>query len=255
MATLSALVADLDDRLGNAAFPGDPSNNGLQVEGNPQVKKAAFGVDASLEIFKQAANRNADFLFVHHGLSWGSGFRRLIGPEAARMNVLFRNGISLYASHLPLDAHPELGHNRLIAKWIGLQKIERFAEYGGGPVGIHGSLPKAISAQTLQHHIETKLQCHRIGLYGNGPKQIRRIGVISGNAGSDGILAAKSSGLDCLITGEIGHIQFHPANEAELLVVAIGHYQSETPGVLAVMAEVKRKFSIECEFIDIPTGL
>jgi dinuclear metal center YbgI/SA1388 family protein len=255
MVERSELVAYLDKRLQTASFPGDPSNNGLQVEGRPDVRKAIFAVDASLALFRKATQKKADFLFVHHGLSWGSGFQRLVDGDAARMNVLFREGMSLYASHLPLDAHPELGHNARIARLLGLRKTQRFAEYGGGLIGVHGTLPKTVQTRNFLRLVESVLECPITGLLGGIPPTLRRIGIISGNAGSDGIRAASESGLECLITGEIGHTQFHLAHESGLLVAAIGHYRSETPGVFAVMDEIRQKFSVACEFLDIPTGM
>ena len=101
----SELARFLDSILDLAAWPDDPSNNGLQFAGGDAVTRAVFAVDASAELFRIAAERGAQFIFVHHGISWGSGIRRIDGILAERVTLLARNGISLYAAHLPLDAH------------------------------------------------------------------------------------------------------------------------------------------------------
>ena len=103
------LTKFLDEALDLSAFAEDVSNNGVQVEGRDEVRKAVFAVDASQTLFDEAAKRAADFIFVHHGLSWGANPRRLTGFTARRFGTLFRHGITLYAAHLPLDAAPEFG--------------------------------------------------------------------------------------------------------------------------------------------------
>ena len=114
---LSDIVKKLNEKLKLSSFTGDISNNGLQVEGKGEVKKIIFAVDASLELFEIAKERKADFIFVHHGISWGSEPRRITGSVAKRLKVLLENNISLYAAHLPLDAHEELGNNANLAKF------------------------------------------------------------------------------------------------------------------------------------------
>ena len=112
-ASRTDLVRFLDTILELSSWPDDPSNNGLQFAGSGTVERAVFAVDASAELFRIAAERHADFIFVHHGFSWGSGIRRIDGILADRITTLAKNGISLYAAHLPLDAHPRFGHNAL----------------------------------------------------------------------------------------------------------------------------------------------
>ena len=254
MAELKKITEYLDALLELPKFAGDASNNGLQVEGVENVGKIVFAVDASLALFEAAADADAEMVFVHHGLSWGDGFKRLRGMDAARFAVLFSNGISLYAAHLPLDAHPEIGHNAVLARGLGLSNRVMFAEYAGTEIGVAGELPREHSAAEVAELVKSRLGLTTT-LFGDRQDGIKRVGVISGGAGSDGVSAAVEADLDCLITGELGHSSWHVALESGIAVLAGGHYQTEKPGVLSVMEKLASEFDVETEFIDIPTGL
>jgi dinuclear metal center YbgI/SA1388 family protein len=254
MVLLRELVRYLDDRLALAAIPGDDSNNGLQVEASCEVRKAVFGVDATQALIDRAAEAEADFIFVHHGLSWGEGFRRLTGLDARRVGALFRANLSLYAAHLPLDAHPEIGHNACLAKAMGLTKTWRFAEYHGAKIGVAGHLPRPQRVGELAQRLVAEIGGSEL-VYGDPEREIRTVGVISGGAGPGGVLAAAAEGLDCLFTGEANHTSYHFIAETGLTVIVAGHYASETPGVRAVMHDLAARFKLTTEFIDLPTGL
>ncbi len=251
--SVTELTEYLNDLLDLKTFAGDHSNNGLQVEACAKVKKAFFSVDASLELFEKAAEKKADFVLVHHGISWGGEPKRFDGLVGKRLSVLFRNQISFYAVHLPLDAHAGLGHNARLADMIGLKKRKMFFVYDGNPIGVSGILPSPQNATALAEIFEKELRCKAVIF--NGAKKVSSVGIISGGGGLDGVLSAYAEKLDCLITGEIGHSSYHHIKETGMPVIALGHYCSEKPGVLAVMEKVKNKFGIDCEFIDIPTGM
>ena len=114
----------------------DMSNNGVQVAGTQEVKRIAFAVDACLDTIEKAAAGGADMLFVHHGLSWKDGFKRLTGKNAERFRALFQSNLSLYALHLPLDAHEEIGNNAVLANWLNLKAPKRFYDYHGMDIGM-----------------------------------------------------------------------------------------------------------------------
>ena len=149
----SELVKYLDEYLDLRAFAGDVSNNGLQIEGRAEVKKVMFAVDGCQQTIDLAVAEHADFLFVHHGLSWGGGLKRWTGIEARRFAALFNNGISLYAAHLPLDAHPVSGNNAVLSDIIGLQQREKFFCYDGVDIGFSGILPEAVTLKTLAEKV------------------------------------------------------------------------------------------------------
>ena len=256
-ASRNDITGFLDHILELDRWPDDPSNNGLQFAGNTEVRKAVFAVDASAELFRKAAGLEADFLFVHHGISWGGGIRRIDGIQADRITLLAKNGISLYAAHLPLDAHPRFGHNARLADMTGLTDRRTFGAYHGREIGFRGVLPEAKTVAELAQILDRALPSsgpYRI--IGDPGRKVETLGVISGGgAWPDLFDELALDHLDCLVTGEATHEVFHPAKETDTAILTLGHYRSETPGVFAVMDLVKSKFGIETLFLDIPTNL
>ena len=253
MVLLTELTEFLDSLLDIHAIPGDKSNNGLQIEGKSKVEKVAGGVDACFELYKETAASSVDFIFVHHGESWGDGMQYFTDRTARRFELLFRNGISLYAAHLPLDAHPRLGHNVNIATSLGLDEIRPFAKYASVDIGVFGNLPSPLSMAELVRQIDQRLKTKCVAFDFCG-QLFSRIGIISGS-GAAALYECKNLGIDCLVTGEVDHTSYHPAKELGVSLVAAGHYKTEVPGIIAVLNEIQDKFRIDCEFVDIPTGL
>ncbi len=243
----SALTAWLDKELGES--PEDASCNGLQYPGKKQVKKVGLAVDACLESFELAEDAGCDYLIVHHGLFWERSLPKKIDEYwKARLDCLSRAGLSLYASHLPLDAHARYGNNAELFRLLGLKRKTRFAEYKGARIGFKGVLPRALDAEEFAEKAGEALECD-VRLLECGPKKVREIGVCSGGGG----FAAR--GVDCLVTGEFCHADFHGAVEAEVSVVEAGHYATETLGVKALGRAIKKKFKVDAVFLDAPTGL
>ncbi|MDD5597669.1 MAG: Nif3-like dinuclear metal center hexameric protein, partial [Victivallaceae bacterium] len=165
-----------------------------------------------------------------------------------------KNGISLYAAHLPLDAHPDIGHNALLADMVNLKHRYSFMEYCGSDIGCAGVLHEPCFPARLADKLEKELNC-KAKIFGSRDKELTKVGIVSGGGEMDALMASIGAGADCLITGEMTHTMYHFVKESGIVVIALGHYRSETPGVLAVMDKVKKKFDMDCEFIDIPTGL
>lgn len=250
------LVKFLDRELDLAAFSGDVSNNGLQIEGKTEVKKILFAVDGCLEVFKAAVEKKCDFIFVHHGISWCGGLKRWTGIDAARFSTLFKNDISLYAAHLPLDAHEKFGNNAVLCEYAGLKtNRKKFFHYDGVDIGFSGELEKDITLQELAVKTASPLG-GVFKLRGNPDKICRKAAIVSGGGGIDSIMEAASIGCDVLITGEMEHIMHHAAIETKVAVIALGHYASETTGPKALMEHIGRTFpEVETVFFDVPTGL
>ena len=247
------LVRFLDALLLDGCPCHDSSNNGLQVEGNADVHRVAFAVDACLATFERSAEIGADFLFVHHGISWGTGFQRFTDATAARFRALFCHGISLYGAHLPLDAHPEVGNNAVLAQLFGLQERQPFGQYGGIDIGFHGILPAPLSLSEFARLVEDRLGVVPTVVEA-GPRTVGRLGIVSGG-GADLVTESGHLGLDCLLTGEIIHQHVHTAREHRVSVVAAGHYRTEMCGVQAVQGRVSQAFpELDCRFLDVPTG-
>jgi len=251
---LEDVVGWLDRELELSEFPDDCSNNGLQIEASAEVTRAVFGVDACEALISFAAERNADFIFVHHGLSWGGGPRRLAGIAARRFGRCFRAGISLYAAHLPLDAAERFGNNARLAGILELNDPEPFFVCRGKPVGRIGTAGALCSVGAVRERLERELSC-RARLLGAEDRQLRRIAVVSGGGGLEAVELAAAAGADLLVTGELEHVMYHPAVESGLAVLAVGHYASETAGPRALMERFAAELGIPAEFADLPTGL
>jgi len=255
MTTVKEISSFIDNLLNISEFDRDPSNNGLQVLASEDVKKIGFAVDASLGSFKQAAEDGCNLLVVHHGISWGGGFKRIVDDmNGRRISYLFNNNLSLYGVHLPLDAHPVYGHNACISEMLELQNVSEFGQYVGYNIGFSGELPEAITVEKLVELLNDKLDTN-CSFYGaEADKVVKTVGVVSGGAADD-ITEADSRNLDVYITGEMNHYHVHSADELSPVLITAGHYKTEVPGIKALMEVVSENFDVKCEFYDLPTGL
>jgi dinuclear metal center YbgI/SA1388 family protein len=231
----------------------DNSLNGIQIDNDGAVvKKIAFGVDASMETFEQAAAVNAGLLFVHHGLFWGAP-AVITGNLRRRIKFLIERNICLYAVHLPLDQHPKLGNNAVLAELLGLENIEPFGVYHGRKVGYRGTFPKPVTIDEAVKKIDF-MGRPPTGVFPFGKKEISSAAIMSGGA-ADNARDAIADGVDLFVTGESSHQVYHDCLEAKLNMIAGGHYNTEVWGVRAVMGHCISELGIEAEFVDIPTGL
>jgi dinuclear metal center YbgI/SA1388 family protein len=216
------------------------------------VAKNAFAVDACFETIRRAASVKADVLFVHHGLFWGR-LEPWTGMLSRRVNELINANIALYACHLPLDAHPESGNNYGLARKLDLCELTPFGEWKGHTIGVMGTLPASRAAGEI---IQTLFPCDSEDcvILPFGKERLSRVAIVSGG-GADETVQAAAAGADVFITGEIGHTQYHLAQESGITVIAAGHYRTETIGVQLMRRKIARETGIETVFIDVPTGL
>ncbi len=247
----SELVRWLDELLNVHAIP-DASLNGLQVEGADEVRHVAVAVDASQTAIEQAASVGADFLIVHHGLFWG-GMEPITKMTGARVRLLIENNISLYAAHLPLDAHPEVGNNVGLAELLSLTDIQPFAESGGHLIGARGEFPNPMSLRDLADQIEEVLG-ESVLVHAGGPMEVQRIGIVTGS-GSSFLHQAADLGLDALLSGEPKHDNFHVPFERGISALYAGHYMTETVGVKRLAERLEVDLGLSTEFLLLPTGL
>lgn len=245
------LVAWLNDYLRIGAYP-DPSLNGLQIEGRETVRRVAASVDTSLTTLQAAADAGADLLLVHHGLFWGQPLA-LTGPHGRRVRTAQQADLSLYAAHIPLDAHPEVGNNAMIAGALSLQNIQPFGDWKGHKIGVAGELPFEQGIQDFSDRVQ-KLTGEICLVHGGGRPEVRRLGIVSGS-GANAVPEAAALGLDTLLTGEPEHKYFHDAFEYGINVIYAGHYETEVFGVRALAAKVEDTFGLPWQFLNFPTGL
>ncbi len=231
----------------------DPSLNGLQVSNDgTDIRRVAFAVDASLETIERSVLGRADLLFVHHGLFWGKPLA-ITGSHYRRVKRLIESNLALYAAHLPLDAHPEVGNNIGIAHRLNLQNIQPFGKWRGSLLGFYGEF---LETQSLDSVISLLFPNGKqaLQLLPFGPERIKTVGIISGGA-SDDVSQAIALGLDLYITGTVEHEAYHVALENKISVIGGGHYQTETVGPRLVAERLGRELGLDTFFVDVPTGL
>ncbi|WP_158055805.1 Nif3-like dinuclear metal center hexameric protein [Halorussus halophilus] len=253
---LAELTARYDDRLRTADFADlDASANGLQVgPDHREVESVAFAVDAASQTIEQAAERGADALVVHHGISWG-GIERVTGREYDHVSTLVENDLALYVSHLPLDSHPELGNAAGIADLLGLDSQEAFGEMGPEHIGQRGRAESAFSTEELRETLDAELDHGGEGVQviDFGPDELEDVAIVTGS-GVDWLEEAIEKDVDALITGEGKQKAYHMAREAGVTVLLGGHYATETFGVQSLQS-LADEWGVETTFVDAPTGL
>ncbi|MGH7658072.1 MAG: Nif3-like dinuclear metal center hexameric protein, partial [Gemmatimonadales bacterium] len=205
---------------------------------------------ATIDGLDGAEGTGSAILLVHHGLFW-DGLQPLTGRRMRRVRGLIERDAALYGAHLPLDVHPEVGNNAVLARGLSLDVRDWFGEYQGTRLGVWGDqqLPRTELVNRLNRLLETDAM-----LIPGGPETTRQIGIITGGAGNM-IKAARDAGLDTFITGEGAHHTYFDAMEWGMNVIYAGHYATERVGVQALAAHLSRRFELPWSFLDFPTGL
>ena len=218
---------------------------GLQVLGGDEVTKVACGVSASKELFERAAAAGAQLVIVHHGLFWRNEPLWIDRRQRGRLEALFAGDLSLLAYHLPLDAHPEIGNNALIAKALNVEVERPFAEVGQG-----GVLREVWGLEELVGRIRELAGGREPLVFGHGPERIQRVAICSGAAGSE-LIRAAHEGYDLLLTGEPEEPSLQTARELGIHFVAAGHDATERHGVQALAQRLCDRFGVDWEFIPV----
>jgi len=227
----------------------DYGPNGLQVEGRAEVRRIVSGVTASRALIEAAVADGADAIFVHHGLFWRGQDGRVTGWMKQRLALLLAHDINLYAYHLPLDAHPELGNNAQLARVLGLRTVSRFGDQDLGFLGERGAAAGWADAQALAAHVTACLDRTPVCVPGDG-RAIRRVAWCTGGA-QGAFEAAIAAGADAYLTGEISEPQAHYARECGVAFLACGHHATERYGAPAVASHVAASLGIAHRFIEI----
>jgi dinuclear metal center YbgI/SA1388 family protein len=248
---LKELTTYLDDYLQINAFV-DNSQNGLQVQGREEIRLVAAAVDACQQTIDAAAGANIDLLLVHHGLFWDKP-EKLVGPHYQRVKKIIEAGVNLYCAHLPLDAHPEVGNNVVLAQRMGFAPVAGFGNHHGRDIGYIAEAKAAISQSEFLRRLQ--------GALGNdiradffGTNMIQRLAIVSGY-GAFLLPQAIAAGVDAFLTGEPSHTRYHLCKENRFNIVYGGHYATETFGVIALAQHLEAKFQLPYQFLDFPTRL
>ncbi len=251
MASLQEIVAFLDAELRIAEIP-DYSGavNGLQLANGGTVTKVAAAVDASLPVVQAAVAAGADLLVVHHGMFW-QGAQPLTGAFYRKIKSAMDGGLAIYSAHLPLDVHPEMGNNILLMRELGFVPSGTFFDWKGTRLGLVAEV--TISRDDLRLGLSAAVG-GSVHLCPGGPALVRKVGLVTGGAGSEVALCARE-GIDTFITGEGPHWSYPLAEELGINLLYGGHYATETFGVKALARRLGGDFGLPWTFIDHPTGL
>lgn len=246
MASRDDIVKFLNEFLEIDKF-NDKIFNGLQVIGKDEIKKIAFGVSPSLELFKRAADNDADMIILHHGLLSDFDRKDIYELKKQRLQSLFNSNINLLAYHLPLDAHYDSGNNAQIMRKLGMEFKEMF------DVGVIAEYRQTKDIDEIVKILDEELDTECI-LLNFGKKQIKTAVIISGAGGSQ-FLNSTLHNIDLFITGDSMEHMHELAKESKTNIIFMGHYNSEKLGVIALADILKDKFNVKTEFIDIPNKL
>lgn len=256
-ASLTDVVRALDLELRTSEVPDSGvALNGLQVANSGRVTSVAVAVDASLASIQAAAALGANLLIVHHGLFWG-GLQPVVGKVYDRMRALMTHDIALYSTHIPLDLHPTLGNNVLLAGTFGLTVSAPFARYKGVDIGVSGVCdePTAELVSRVAQYAAVYGGSVRVSIPVEN-RITKRWAICSGMGVSpDSLLEARNAGVDTLIVGEGTHHSAVDSAEHDVCVVYAGHYATETLGVQAIGNWLQQRFGLPWSFLLLPTGL
>lgn len=244
MVSLSTLVSFCDERTRLGAYKDAPGAfNGLQVANSGQVTKIGAAVDSGLDAFQQAVAAKVDFLIVHHGMYWDMP-RPLVGPTYQRVRTLLEGNCALYSNHLPLDGHPDIGNNALLARQLTLEPTLPFLVRDGEAVGwaAESGLPRAELRARLETHYR------RVVAIEYGSARPSRVAFCSGS-GNSAVPELRKAGIDTLVTGELREEWFTVAQEQELNLYICGHYATEVHAVQALAAEAAAHFNLPWQFL------
>lgn len=246
---LADLLADLDELLEPGSFD-DFGPNGLQLPGRSEVSTVVTGVSAHVELLERAIALGADLLLVHHGLLWNFQSRRISRRMARRLRLALEADLNVAMYHLPLDAHPQLGNNALIADGLGGGERAPFGRLRGRAIGCMTRLEAPCSIAELTARTAALTERDPL-VFPYGPERIERLAILSGG-GANQITQAIEAGADAYLTGEPTEHVMAEAREGGIHFIAAGHHATETFGVRALGERLAERFGVRHVFVDVP---
>lgn len=250
MANLHEIVEFMDRELRTAEIKDYPgAMNGLQLENDGEVNRIVSAVDASLAVIEEAA-KVGGLLLVHHGMFW-QGAQPVTGPLFRKFKAAIEGNLAIFSTHLPLDVHPSIGNNVLLAEAIGLKSVRPILEKNGFPMGVAGDWngERDDFGKAVERAVGRK-----VTVCPGGTKEIGQVAVITGGAGSE-VAAISELRISAFVTGEGPHWSYVEAEERGMNVFYAGHYATETFGIKALGHLVGEKFGLESLFCSRPGGL
>ena len=257
MTQLAEIAAFVDELLDVANIPDYPGAlNGVQVANRGEIERIVTAVDFSSAAIDGAIQASARLILVHHGMFWG-GAQPIVGPSYHRIRALIEHDIAVYSVHLPLDLHPQLGNNALLARTLSLEPSGGFASFQGRSIGLSGDaeIPTRLLADRARN-LTTSFRGTLVATPFESGRVTRKWGICTGaGADSSTLREAAERGLDTIIVGEGPHHTAVEARELGIVVLYAGHYATETLGIRALGEAIATRFGTPATFVDAPTGL
>jgi len=253
MTSISTVINYLNNILTPEKYK-DSSSNGLQIDsGNPEIKKIGLAVDSGISVLEEAVKNNCDLLICHHGIFWGGEYS-ITELLAKKTKILIDGGCSLYVSHLPLDGNLDVGNNSELAKLFELKDVEGFFEIEGSTIGVKGNTKEKVDIEYFISKSSGIIGAIKPFVLPFGKDSISSVGIVSGS-GSSAIPVCAKEQIDLLISGEPKQESYHSAKDCSQSVLFLGHYATETFGVVALGKRLEKELNIKTYFIDQPTGI
>lgn len=224
--------------------------NGLQIQGAENIQKVITGVTATQALIDFAIKENADAIIVHHGYFWKNESYVIRGMKHKRIKALLVNDINLFAYHLPLDIHPELGNNAQLAKLLGITVTGPLILGDDKSVVIQGEFTTPVDASVFADHISHQLARECLHIEAPSKKPIKTIAWCSGG-GQNYIDLAAEQGIDAFLSGEVSEQTTHVAREMDIHFFAAGHHATERYGAKALAEYLSESTDLDVRFIDI----
>ena len=223
-------------------------NVGLLV-GYPdmEVTGVLINLDMTEEVVEEAIKLGVNMIVAHHPI-WFSARKRLNGEDYVSRTIIaaIKHDVALYACHTNLD-NIRSGVNRRIAETLGLQNVDflhpkpvRTDEQSVGS-GMIGMLPAPLSKQDFMQLIKDKFQTGGIRYADTNKSHIQKVAVCGGS-GSFLTREALLQNADAFVTADITYHKYFD-NEGAMLLLDIGHFESEQFTSALILEFLSGKFS------------
>ena len=234
-------VASVIEEFAPLAIQEKWDNSGLCI-GSPEspVSSILFGLDCTPELVDEAIECGADMIITHHPLIF-SGLKK-ISPDDMVGEAVFKAvkaGISIYAAHTNADK-VLAGVSGAMAAKLGLQNIRVLSDEGeGAGLGAVGEFPQELTVGQAIQLVKERFALKVVKTSEPIDCKIRKVAMCGGSGGSL-IEAAKASGAQLYISGDISYHNFFTPDG--FMLMDIGHYESEIEIVDILFSLVKKNF-------------
>ena len=214
-------------------------NSGLCI-GSPEdeVHGVLLGFDCTPELIDEAVASGCDMVVTHHPLIF-KGLKRIQGGDPVSDAVIgaVRAGVAVYAAHTTADK-VIAGVSGAMARRLELQDIELMEDEGGFGLGAVGTLPHPMTGEEAIAYVKEKFGLRTVRV-SRPAERVEKVAMCGGSGASE-IEAARSTGAQLYISGDISYHHFFTPDG--FMVMDIGHFESEVDIVGILFKVIREKF-------------